>query len=47
MEFSKSQNNNGDYSNYKNNDANQERSIKHDKAWQPDGSNMMIQPKHG
>ncbi len=31
----------------KSNDTNQEQSIEHDKAWQPDGSNMMIWPKHG
>jgi hypothetical protein len=47
VDFLKSQDSEGDYSNDKSNDANQEQSIKHDKARQPNGSNMKIQPKHG
>ncbi len=34
-------------SNDKSNAANQEQSIEHDQVWQPDGSNVMIEPKHG
>jgi hypothetical protein len=41
MDFSKSQDGNGDYSNKESNDTNQEQSIKRYKVWQPDGSNMM------
>ena len=29
------------------NDANQKRSIERDKAWQLNGSSIMIQPRHG
>jgi hypothetical protein len=47
VDFLKSQDSDGDYSDNESNDANQEQSIKCDKAWQPDESNMMIQPKHG
>jgi hypothetical protein len=47
MDFLKSQDGDGDYSNDKSNDTHQELSIEHNKARQPNGSKTMIRPRHG